>query len=437
MKGLLFTYALTYGGSVIALFNPFVGLLIYICFAIIKPESLWHWSVPAGNYSRIIAIALLIGWAINGFGRWDLGRARAVVVALIGFMAWMVLSTCQAVSSDVAWQATEAMSKIILPFIVGITLLDSFTKLKALAWVIMLSQGYVAFDMNMSYLGGYNRLHDVGFGGMDNNCNAIAMVCGAGFAFFLGLAEQGWRRWLAFAAAALMTHAIFFSFSRGGMVALIIAGATSFLLIPKKPIYYAYLLLALLLGLRMAGPEVRQRFFTTFADESQRDTSAQSRVDMWRKCVEVAMANPIFGIGPNNFPVIASRLGFTEGKQAHSLWLQALAELGFPGFSFLLAFYLITIYRLWLLASNVNPISPEIANSCRMVIAALAGFMVAAQFVSLVGLELPYYVALVGAGYLKYIPPLLHSRRESPSDEQWHEYELSEVVTRRELLNSA
>jgi hypothetical protein len=36
-----------------------------------------------------------------------------------------------------------------------------------------------------------------------------------------------------------------------------------------------------------------------------------------------------------------------------------------------------------------------------MVIASLAGFAVAAQFVSLEGLEVPYYIVLIGAGALK------------------------------------
>src|SRR5207249_1975903 len=72
MKGLIFTYILTYGGAIIAPFRPFAGLLIYICFATIKPEALWYWSVPKGNYSRIIAIALLLGWAAHGFGRFQL-----------------------------------------------------------------------------------------------------------------------------------------------------------------------------------------------------------------------------------------------------------------------------------------------------------------------------------------------------------------------------
>lgn len=401
MKGLIFTYLLTYGGSVAALFNPFVGLLVYVCFAIVRPQSLWHWSVPAGNYSRTIAIALLAGWALHGFGNWNFGKARAVVVCLLGFMLWMVLSSSVAIDTEAAWQATESIAKIVLPFLVGITLIDSFGKVKVLAWVIMLSQGYVAYDLNMSYYGGYNRMTDVGFGGMDNNCNAIAMVCGAGFAFFLGLAETGWRRWLAFLCAALMTHAILFAFSRGGMVALIIAGVTSFLLIPKRPIYYGYLLLAILLSLRLAGPEVRDRFFSTFAEKEQRDTSAQSRLDMWQICWSLTLQHPIVGVGPNNFPVLAETLGLTGGKQAHSLWMQAGAELGFPGVGFLVGFYWITIWRLWSMAREVQAIAPDIANFCNMVVAALVGFIVAAQFVTLVGLEIPYYVTLVGAGYLK------------------------------------
>ena len=84
MKGLLFTYLLTYGGGLVSLFHPFVGLLIYICFAIIKPEALWYWSVPAGNYSRIVFGALFIGWGMAGFGSWRLGRAWPPALGLVG-----------------------------------------------------------------------------------------------------------------------------------------------------------------------------------------------------------------------------------------------------------------------------------------------------------------------------------------------------------------
>ncbi|MEX2187362.1 MAG: O-antigen ligase family protein [Pirellulales bacterium] len=419
MKGLIFTYALTYGGSLAAVVNPFYGLLIYVCFAIIKPDYLWHYSVPVGNYSRIIAIALLVGWAIAGFGRWDFGRAKLVVAALVGFLVWNAASAAMAPNGEVAWNAVESLFKIVLPFVVGITIIDSVTQLKQLAWVIMLSQGFVAYEANLSYLQGNNWLKDYGFGGMDNNCVAIALVCAAGFAFFLGLAEtKHWRRWLAFFAAGLMAHAIMFSMSRGGMVALIITGVVSFALIPKRPVYYAYLALAVAVGLRLAGPPVIERFSSAFVDEEERDESAQSRVIMWGNCVDLMIANPAFGVGPKHFPLVVQQFGrYNEGKEAHTLWLQVGAETGAVGLGLLLTFYLAAMYRCWRLARTLDPYAPAAANSCRMIIASLVGFMVAAQFVSLVGLEIPYYVALIGAGYLKLAsrPAVAYEYVQSPT----------------------
>ena len=257
MKGLIFTYALTYGGAVASLFDPFIGLLVYICFAIIKPESMWYWSVPEGNYSRIVAIALLVGWARKGFGQWRLGRAWGVVLAFAGFWLWSVIASLWAANQSAAWEYVEVMAKVLLPFLVGITVIDSVRKLKWLAWTIVLSQGYVALEANLAYFGGFNTLREFGFAGMDNNSVAIAMVTCAGLAFFLGL-ETGrlWLKGLALAAAGLMAHAVLFSFSRGGMLALLITGVASFFLLPKKPLHYLVFAVAIGVGIRLAGPEV-------------------------------------------------------------------------------------------------------------------------------------------------------------------------------------
>jgi len=50
-----------------------------------------------------------------------------------------------------------------------------------------------------------------------------------------------------------------------------------------------------------------------------------------------------------------------------------------------------------------------------MVLAALAGFVVAAQFLSISGIEAPYYVALLGAGALKLSRPQEAADAESVS----------------------
>jgi probable O-glycosylation ligase (exosortase A-associated) len=414
-KGLIFTYVLTYGGAVASLYRPFYGLLVYICFAIVRPEAMWFWAVPAGNYSRIVAIALLVGWTLHGFGNWNLGRARGIVLALIGFWAWTALSAFLAPNSEVAWNFVESHSKIFLPVLVGITTLDSIAKLKQLLWVIVLSQGYVALEMNLAYYSGFNRVQEAGFGGMDNNCVAIAMVAGTGMAFFLGLeVPRWWQKALAWAAGALMAHTVLFSFSRGGMLGLIVTALITFALIPKKPKHYIAFLLAVLLAIRLAGTEVQERFATSFANvEGSLEESAQSRLELWAACWD-SMKNAPLGIGPDHWPLISQEYGFAKGKHGHSLWLQLGAELGFPGLLCLGLFYGLCILRLWPLTRRSELVDPWLRATARMVIASLIGFMFSAQFVSLPGLELPYYTALVGAGVLRLASRTVEFNEISP-----------------------
>jgi probable O-glycosylation ligase (exosortase A-associated) len=403
MKGLIFTYLLTYGGALASLFNPYIGLLIYVCFAIIKPEDLWFWSVPQGNYSRTIAMALLVGWTLRGFGNWQFGRAGRVVGLLLAFWVWVVISSFLSAQPEMTQEFVESFTKVVLPFLVGMTLIDSVAKLKQLAWVIVLSHAYVAYDLNMAYYGGYNRLQDIGFGGMDNNCVAITMVTCTGLAFFLGFnAPRWWLQGIAFASVALMVHCVLFAFSRGGMLGLIITALITFVLIPKKPRHYLIFALTVVLAIRLAGPEVVERFSSTFADQKTRDASAQSRVDMWKTCAEIMIRSPIFGIGPRHFPLVAHLYGYTHNKEAHSLWMQVGAETGVVGLLLLVSFYGVCVLRLWPFTRDSQPVAdPWFRDTARMVIASITGFAVSAQFVSLVGLEAPYYVVLLGAGALK------------------------------------
>lgn len=405
MLGLIFTYILTYGGALASLLNPYIGLLIYICFSIIRPESMWYWSVEPGNYSRIVAIALLVGWILRNLGDWNLGKAWWVTISLFAFWGWSIFSALFASNQEVAWGFVESLTKIVLPFLVGITIIRSMEQIKQLAWVIVASQGYVAYELNLSYYrDGFNRVHELGFGFMDNNCVAISMVTCVGMAFFLGLATySGWLRMLALTSSILMIHTVFLAFSRGGMLALAVSAITAFVLLVRKPKYYIYLVIALILSFRLAGPEVQERFYTIFVDSKERDKSAESRLIMWAVCLDIMMREPIVGLGPNHFPIRAVDFGLTPGKEAHTLWLQIGAELGFPGLSFLLLFYLIPICLLWpLLRRPPNLPNPWLPDSAAMVISSLVGFIVAAQFVSLEGLEVPYYTTLVGAASLKY-----------------------------------
>lgn len=406
MLGVIFTYGMTYGGTAAALANPYLGLLIYVCFAVLRPGvGLWYWSVPPGDYSKYLAGGVVLGWLIRGAGSWRFGRAKPMVACLIAFLFWNVLSAIPAVNQELAWERVEALAKIILVVVVGVTLIDSVEKIRQMAWVILLSHGYVAYDLNMNYFAGFNRLWETGFGGMDNNSMGITLVSCTGLGIFLCLSARMWyQKAAAVVSLGFMVHAILFSFSRGSMLGLILVVVASFLLIERRAIHYLMLVGGIGLIMLFTGNAVIDRFSTTFDGSGKRDDSAEGRLQMWSTCVEVAASNPVFGLGPHHFPVFAAHYGLTPMKEAHTTWLQVAAENGIPGITFLLVFYIGTVVRLWPAIRAATPVpDPRLRDTARMVIAATLGFMLTAQFVTLPGLEAPYYIVMLGLGALKLL----------------------------------
>lgn len=399
MNGLLFTYALTYGGAVVSLYRPFHGLLIYICFAILKPPVIWPWAVPQGNYSRVIGIAFLLGWAMNGFGDGRLGKARPIVMAFLGYFLWVILSTSFALDPARGLPFVEYLAKIVLPFVAGITLIHSWDQLKLLIWVIVGSSAFLAYEANLLYLGGYNLEQDAVFG-LDNNSFSILMDTSFGLALILGLEDRVlWRRCLMFGCAAAMAHVPMMSMSRGGMVGAVVAAAVAVVIVPKSRQIWLMIFSGMAVAAMLAGPSVVAEFSTSFKPEEERDASAESRVLLWRDCTDTMLKNPLFGVGQECWGLVVQSYGWPKGKEAHSLWFQTGAELGIPGVAFLLLFYYRTVSSTWRARKWVDvPWMPLVS---RMIAVSLIGFGVSASFVTVEGFELPFYVAMIGACGLK------------------------------------
>jgi O-antigen ligase len=261
----------------------------------------------------------------------------------------------------------------------------------------------VAYEENMNYFSGFNSIKEIGFGGMDNNCVAIAFVACTGLGIFLCFgAPRVWQKAVAAGCVGFLVHAILLTFSRGGMIGLILVVGLSFFLIPKRPVHYLTMIGGVLLTLSFTGQEVVKRFDSVFAEEGKRDESAQSRLDMWAICARVAADKPLLGLGPYHFHLHSTEYGLPPGKEAHTTWLQLAAELGIPGVGFLLAFFTLAVVRSWRLARGSVAVSdPFLRDIARMVIAATIGFLFTAQFVTVTGIETPYYIVLLGAGALK------------------------------------
>jgi probable O-glycosylation ligase (exosortase A-associated) len=405
VKGLIFVYVLTAFGTIAALRKPIIGLFVYVGFAVLRPQFLWGFAGNFEGISQLVGLATLVGWALHGCGSLKFGRGRSIVVALLVYAVWAALSAAQAVDTSIAYDELIGMAKWVMPFFIGATLIDTNDRARTLFWIIVIAQAYVAFNMNWEYWWhGYNNAAD-GFGGMDNNCYGVSLVTTLGPAFVLAIGtRKWWERGLAVVSAALILHTTLLTFSRGALVGLLAVGVATFLIIPKRPKQLAGLLVVALLALRLTGPQLAARYATTVADEEERDTSAESRVDLWRDCWKVAVGKPVFGVGPGNFKVIAASLGWTAGKQAHSVWMQTMAENGFPGVIALLMFFVIAAVKLWPIARS--KITDENRNHVILatgIITSIVGFSVSGQFVSLAGLEIPYYVTMIGVSLLREV----------------------------------
>ena len=104
-------------------------------------------------------------------------------------------------------------------------------------------------------MSGFSYLWHIGFGGVDNNSAGIGLVTALGVAFFLFLNEEVlWRLAVIAGCVAFIGHAILFSFSRGAMLATVIFGCVSFLIIQKTLKHYLMFGAALLAALVLAGP---------------------------------------------------------------------------------------------------------------------------------------------------------------------------------------
>jgi O-antigen ligase len=403
MKGLLFVYGMTYGGAIASLYRPFWGFLIYVAFANLRPDSLWFWSVSPGNYSRIIAIAFLLGWQLHGAGSWRFGAATPTLAVMSFFWAWILIGASITPAPEQAWFTVEILTKVFVPIFAGMTLIDSVAKLKQLAWVLVATQGFLALNFNEQYFRWGINTNDWVFAGLDNNGIAIATVTAFGLALFVGLhADNWWQRIAAFAAAALMAHVVLFSMSRGGMLAMAITGVVGFILIPKRMIHFIALAAGIVLVVGMAGKEVREEFMSSFASKEQRDASAESRFGLTRDALDVMLRYPILGCGMENWVNIAPEYGWPHGKKAHNTWAEIGATLGLPGFLSILGFYILTCLRLYPLTRERTPVDdPWLKGAARAVIAATTGFLVSAALVTAERIELPYYIVMLGAGVLR------------------------------------
>jgi putative inorganic carbon (HCO3(-)) transporter len=193
-----------------------------------------------------------------------------------------------------------------------------------------------------------------------------------------------YRRLFAAVGLLLAISGVIATQSRGGLLG--IAAILSFFLYQKvkNPIVVGMCAAVAMLAMMVfAGIGDRQ---SGGAAEDGVDASAMGRIYAWQAAINMALSNPLTGVGVDNFYVnyyFYSPHWDGKNHAVHSTWFQVLGETGFVGIG-IFVLLIASIYRSLSRVYCINALNPndQVAVNANALKAGLIGFMVAGTFLT-------------------------------------------------------
>jgi O-antigen ligase len=321
---------------------------------------------------------LLIGCLLVGFPAVldYLGKARVdsrpIDVCLFLLFPLILLSSLASGGIEVGWDQGVTYAKILVYYLLLVSLVTTPWRIRMFLGCVVV---YTAMVTILAALDFYKviaiprPLLDTGkviyldpdrmYGpGIFQDPNDICVLIATSLMFLLGLMSDrrvGVARWLWLLPLGVFAFGFFLTRSRGGMLALVAGLGIAIRLRHGwgRAIVLGVLGLPVLVALTVmrGGP---QREMTVSSG------TGQERIQLWSDGLVMFRANPLFGVGPENFRMEA-------GHVAHNSYLQTFSELGFvAGILFLGATFVAVsgLYRLRRpVAAAGRPVVPQFVDT--------------------------------------------------------------------------
>ena len=384
------------------------GAYLWAWLALMNPHQMTYGFAYGVPWSQIAGLTALASLMVSK-DRKPLPMSSGVI-ALILLWVWMTITSAFSINpSDVVWARWVFVSKIYLMLLVTLMLLRERQQINTLVWIVVCSIGFFGFKGGIFTVLTGGAFHVWGPPGSmveENNALAVALIVILPLMYYLRqTAESRWLRLGLAVAMVFVGISILGSQSRGALVGLL-AMSTMLGLKSKHPIRFGLVLVALLAGGINFMPDTwaeRMNTIQNFEEEG----SALSRIYTWQTLLNVAIDRPLVGagFGADNLRVFARYAptapeysGFHDKAWvAHSIYMQALGEHGFVG----LALYLAIWIWVWFgaaktakLAERLPDLQDWVPVLMRMCQVSTIGFCAGGAFLSLMALDLPYYLLI-------------------------------------------
>jgi putative inorganic carbon (hco3(-)) transporter len=324
----------------ICLLRPFYGIVLWTIISFTSIQ--WYtYSAREVPWALVVAIPTLIGSVL--FGRNWRSVFSLEALLLVGLWLWFTVTTIISVSTpaladhaDSTWLRWAFVSKVLLMTLVAVAVVDSFERLRTLVLVIAACFGFFVVKC-LPFLvlhGGADRVYGPEKSMIaDNNDFGLALNMTLPLFFFLAQSESNPRLKRLFWALSLATiPAIFFTYSRGALLGLIVVSGLMFLHMKQRSILVPLLIVGVLIAVIFAPESWRHRMDPTRKDAV--DGSAYSRINAWTFSWRLACEYPLTGGGFDTFTkglFILYAPNPLDVHGPHSIYFGVLAEHGFIG----------------------------------------------------------------------------------------------------------
>lgn len=389
----------------LALVRPAVGAYLWAWVSIMNPHMLTYGFARSVPFAMVIAVVTLLGFVFTRDKKpLPINGGTTLLLLLI---VWMTITSVFALGApDIVWDRWLFVMKIFFMLLLTLVLLRGRRQIDTLIWVIVISVGYYGVKGGTwtVFTGGEGRVWGPP-GGMiaGNNELAVALVLLMPWMYYLlRTASRRWIRISLLASMVAVTFAILGTQSRGALLGLLAMVCVFSLKAGRFVRTAATTMVVVVAAITFMPDSWTERMDTlqTYQD----DGSAMTRIYTWQTLWNAAVDRPLVGTGfgadnPLVFALYAPR-GSEESLQervfvAHSIYLQALGEHGFPGLLLYLGIGLWTWFAAGRLATKTakdpefDSWVPLLMHMCQV---SMIGFAVGGAFLSLMLLDLPYYI---------------------------------------------
>jgi len=392
----LFILGIMVPGVIAALRDRFAALLLYLWFALFRPQE-WLWvDVSSLRLSLVLGVILVVPALATGV--WP-NLSHPLSIGTVAFLVSGILAQFGATDPAMGLAWLDFQTRLTVICLIAVTLITTRQRLLLTLAVVGGSLGFHAAKAGVaSALGGGVRFHD-GLAGAfpDNNGYALATVMV--MPLLLATAQNLEDRWIwirrgFYVSVPLCAITVVSTFSRGGFVAMAVA-ALAYVMLQRRRVV-ALAAMAVLAGIAFLVVPVPEGYFdrlqTIQTYEEVDDNSALGRLHFWRVAVIMAESRP-FGVGLRNYEAAYDEYDFSDGefgrrRSVHNSHFQVLAELGFPGIVIWASLFLTAfVMALRVRARSKRPdLTPEESRffftMANALMVSMVGFLVGGSFVA-------------------------------------------------------